>query len=229
MRFTIYECVGCSVLFIESVWRQHRSPVPGMCRACTHQLVSDASCDDIARCYSEILSEHEARRMFPRIRAAVLMVAILVLVCWPVMVKGVQCTYRHDGSVLLPDTSPNCTPGVVIKGENVTSKSFRTDQVRDVTKEEKSEVCRMYGVPTDKCNGKVGEFDHSISLGLQGSNAIGNIWFEPYAGVGARVKDKLEDRLILEVRARKESLTDAQNCIRSDWAQCYRRIFHQAP
>ena len=40
------------------------------------------------------------------------------------------------------------------------------------------------------------EVDHLVSLELGGSNAIGNLWPEPYAGRwGARTKDVLENRL----------------------------------
>jgi hypothetical protein len=72
------------------------------------------------------------------------------------------------------------------------------------------------------------ELDHLVPLELGGSNAVENLWPEPYAiakaGVemGARVKDRLEDELHRRVCARSMSLRTAQAAIRGFWTNAYR-------
>jgi len=62
------------------------------------------------------------------------------------------------------------------------------------------------------------EVDHLISLELGGSNAIRNLWPEPYAGAGgARAKDVIENRLHALVCAGRISLATAQKEIVRWW------------
>jgi hypothetical protein len=65
--------------------------------------------------------------------------------------------------------------------------------------------------------------DHLISLELGGSNAIRNLWPEPYATArGARAKDRLENRLHEVVCAGRLTLVQAQRAIATDWIAAYR-------
>ena len=54
------------------------------------------------------------------------------------------------------------------------------------------------------------EVDHLVSLEVGGSNAVTNLWPEPYAGRwGARTKDVLENRLHDLVCSGQLSLPDS--------------------
>jgi hypothetical protein len=74
------------------------------------------------------------------------------------------------------------------------------------------------------------EVDHLISLELGGSNAIGNLWPEPYAGRwGARTKDMLENRLHDLVCSGALSLPKAQHLEATNWVAAYRRFVAEPP
>ena len=74
------------------------------------------------------------------------------------------------------------------------------------------------------------EVDHLISLELGGSNRIGNLWPEPYAGRwGARTKDALENRLHALVCAGELSLASAQRQEATNWVAAYRRYIGEPP
>jgi hypothetical protein len=66
------------------------------------------------------------------------------------------------------------------------------------------------------------EEDHLIPLELGGDGyAAGNLWPEPYAGTGARVKDTLENRLKVLVCGRQLGLREAQQAIATNWFAAY--------
>jgi hypothetical protein len=69
------------------------------------------------------------------------------------------------------------------------------------------------------------EEDHLISIELGGSpSSPKNLWPEPYrAGEGARVKDRIEDKLHALVCAGRISLRTAQRAIATDWWRAYQR------
>ena len=68
------------------------------------------------------------------------------------------------------------------------------------------------------------EEDHLIPLELGGDGyAPGNLWPEPYAGTGARVKDQLENRLHALVCAGQLGLREAQQAIAANWYLAYQR------
>ena len=71
------------------------------------------------------------------------------------------------------------------------------------------------------------EEDHDISLELAGHPTDPrNLWPEAYAGAwGARVKDRVENRLHREVCAGRLSLREAQRMISEDWIAAYERYF----
>jgi hypothetical protein len=93
--------------------------------------------------------------------------------------------------------------------------------VRDVSESEKAAVYDRYGVDWVPYQHEV---DHLISLELGGSNAIRNLWPEPYAGRwGARTKDVLENRLHELVCDGHLSLGSAQRQEARDWVAAYRK------
>jgi hypothetical protein len=66
------------------------------------------------------------------------------------------------------------------------------------------------------------ELDHLISLELGGDNAAANLWPEPLNGAGgARVKDKLENKLHSLVCSGQLGLPAAQQAIAGDWAGAF--------
>jgi hypothetical protein len=67
------------------------------------------------------------------------------------------------------------------------------------------------------------EEDHLISLELGGSpTAVKNLWPEPYAGtVGARTKDKIENKLHALVCSHQITLAAAQKAIAKNWYAAY--------
>jgi hypothetical protein len=69
------------------------------------------------------------------------------------------------------------------------------------------------------------EEDHLISLELGGAaRDPGNLWPEPYAAAeGARVKDRIENRLHDLVCSGQLSLATAQEAIARDWWRAYQR------
>jgi hypothetical protein len=84
-----------------------------------------------------------------------------------------------------------------------------SSSVRSVPTSEKNAVFAEYRIASHAPNSY--EVDHLISLELGGTNAIRNLWPEPYAGIGgARVKDVIEDRLHAHVCAGTISLAKAQ-------------------
>jgi hypothetical protein len=92
---------------------------------------------------------------------------------------------------------------------------------RDVSDAEKADVYARYDVVWVPY---AHEVDHLISLELGGSNAIRNLWPEPYAGRwGARTKDVLENRLHELVCEGRLALAAAQLQEASDWVAAYRR------
>jgi hypothetical protein len=98
---------------------------------------------------------------------------------------------------------------------------------RNVSDAEKAAVYARYGIVWVPFRHEV---DHLISLELGGSNAIGNLWPEPYAGRwGARTKDVLENRLHDLVCAGRLSLAVAQRQEASNWVAAYRRYLGEPP
>jgi hypothetical protein len=100
-----------------------------------------------------------------------------------------------------------CTPGY-------------SASVRDVPYSEKLAVYARYGVAYIAYRHEV---DHLVSLEVGGSNAVTNLWPEPYAGRwGARTKDVLENVLHDLVCTGRLSLRHAQHIEARNWVRAYR-------
>lgn len=75
------------------------------------------------------------------------------------------------------------------------------------------------------------EEDHLIPLEIGGHpSAVGNLWPEPWAGnYGARVKDKLENKLHLLICARQITLAAAQAVFKTNWIAGYKKYVGALP
>jgi hypothetical protein len=126
----------------------------------------------------------------------------------------------------MPD--PGLTPGVALHvGTSRICVSGYSTSVRNVPDSEKTQVYARYHVAWVPYQHEV---DHLISLELGGSNAITNLWPEPYAGRwGARTKDVLENRLHELVCSGQLSLRAAQQQESTNWVAAYQRYVGQAP
>ncbi|MEO8293712.1 MAG: HNH endonuclease signature motif containing protein [Actinomycetota bacterium] len=126
----------------------------------------------------------------------------------------------------VPD--PDLTPGARFSvGVGRICRPGYASGARDVSEADKAAVYARYGIPWVPY---AHEVDHLISLELGGSNAIRNLWPEPYAGRwGARTKDVLENRLHDMVCAGELSLRAAQRQEATDWVRAYLRYIGRPP
>jgi hypothetical protein len=114
------------------------------------------------------------------------------------------------------------TPGVALttSAARVCRPGYAS-RVRDVPESAKEAVYVRYGVAHVPY---AHEVDHLVSLELGGSNAITNLWPEPYAGRwGAHTKDVLENRLHDLVCSGAIGLRHAQRIEARNWVGAYRR------
>jgi hypothetical protein len=143
---------------------------------------------------------------------------------------------------VLPD--PNLTPGDTFPGvtaADVCMPGWATEH-RHVTPEMRAKVYSQYGYNYDHCQGpergvlyESCEVDHLIPLELGGSNALSNLWPQPYScgdrqncvvydpRPGACEKDQLENELHHLVCTSKMTLADAQHCIATNWVTCWEK------
>jgi hypothetical protein len=110
----------------------------------------------------------------------------------------------------------------------------------------REQVYREYGYNYDYCQGpdrgvayQSCEVDHLIPLELGGSNALSNLWPEPFGCAdrqrcsvydprpGAGEKDQLENELHRLVCSGSLKLADAQRCVASNWVQCWENMFRR--
>jgi hypothetical protein len=150
----------------------------------------------------------------PGLRAWVF-AAVLAAVAAPAAVRAdsiLPDPALTPGSVVTTDAAKVCTPGYARRARNVPLAVKRAAFAR-------------YGLRYVR--GRY-EVDHLISLELGGSNALDNLWPEPYAiakngiNVGARVKDRLERELHRRVCAGGLTLPQAQRAIRTFWTNAFR-------
>ena len=105
------------------------------------------------------------------------------------------------GAIQSSDTAAICTPGWA-------------QAHRDVSSATEDDVAREYGLSSHYGY----EIDHLIPLELGGSNAVANLWPEPYnSAYGATQKDGLEDYLHDQVCHHGLPLATAQQEIAANW------------
>jgi hypothetical protein len=120
------------------------------------------------------------------------------------------------------------TPGAAFAvGKARICVSGYSASVRNVPQAEATAVYARYGVAHVPY---AHEVDHLVSLEIGGSNAIANLWPEPYAGRwGARTKDVLENRLHELVCSGRLALRKAQRIEARNWVAAYRRYVGGSP
>jgi len=129
--------------------------------------------------------------------------------------RGDELPQRMQATLTPGDTFPGVT------GAEVCVSGY-SKSVRAVSSDEKVAVYQRYGIANV---GGQHEVDHFIPLELGGSNALTNLWPEPYEPLpGAHEKDQVEDYLHGQVCSGNMTLQQAQNEIRSDWYAVYLRI-----
>ena len=105
------------------------------------------------------------------------------------------------GAIQSSDTAAICTPGWA-------------EAHREVSSATEDDVAREYGLSSHYGY----EIDHLIPLELGGSNAVANLWPEPYRSpYGATQKDGLEDYLHDQVCQHGLPLATAQQEIAANW------------
>ena len=151
------------------------------------------------------------------------------LLCF-VIALGTGVSASSGADVVLPLTS--VTPGATNLAVTQSSiseticKSGWTATVRPSSaytdKLKKSQLAGAYSFYGDRVLGHFEE-DHLISLEIGGSPTSPlNLWPEPYDGpTGARVKDKIENKLNSLVCSGKLSLRAAQDAIAKNWYSAY--------
>ena len=134
-------------------------------------------------------------------------------------------THRHSphppGVPAVDMPRPSLTPGAAFHvGRQTICKPGYSARVRDVPESEATAVYRRYHTAHIAY---AHEVDHLVSLEIGGSNAITNLWPEPYAGRwGARTKDILENKLHDLVCAGRLGLKKAQHQEAANWVAAYR-------
>lgn len=147
---------------------------------------------------------------------------------------ALACSLAQAADLTLPD--PALTPGVArtdITQENICATKWGKD-ARHVTAAMKREVFARYGLkgnadPACKRDnhGRRCEIDHCISRELGGADLPANLWPQPYGGKpwNATRKDRVENRLHVEVCAGNITLDQAQKEICEDYRVPYIRYF----
>jgi hypothetical protein len=125
----------------------------------------------------------------------------------------------------LPDAG--CTPGARysrVSKAQVCGSGYASS-VRHVTESSKDAVYAAYEM-SRHFNGADGEVDHLVSLELGGSNTRANLFPEPATPrPGSHEKDRLENRLHVEVCSGAITLRHAQRLVARDWVAAYHARF----
>lgn len=148
-----------------------------------------------------------------------------LLGCLTLVLMNSPC---EAASPIMPDS--RLTPGAILTTDSdEICVSGYSKRVRNVSRETKEQVYRLYGI-TARQPGEY-EVDHLISLELGGSNAIQNLWPESFLTqpLNAHVKDELENRLHALVCSGKIPLPEAQKAIASDWVRAYETYVGHRP
>jgi hypothetical protein len=166
----------------------------------------------------------------------------LALACDLIMVWVLLSTRPAWADALSPMPDPALTPGVVrqLTLAEVCTTKWGKDE-RAVTDAMKAQVYQAYKIDIHRVAGKwlfpkfadgssAYEVDHLISREIGGADDVKNLWPQPYTGPwNAHLKDKVENRLHVEVCAGHLSLEDAQTQIKTDWRVPYRIYFGEPP
>lgn len=132
--------------------------------------------------------------------------------------------------------NPQYTPGLVATTNfteltAVSSCGTYSKCHRKTTSAMKTKVCNEY---PDNCKTKI-EIDHFCPLALGCADDIKNLWAEPEHimvngfDYGFHTKDKLENLMVIKMKAGEISPNEAQQCILQDWVKCYNKYVEATP
>lgn len=141
-------------------------------------------------------------------------------------------------SPALADDVPDLTktPGLArsdLSAETICATKWGKDE-RHVTARMKAQVFALYGYTGDsdpRCvadaHGRRCEIDHLISRELGGADDVKNLWPQAYGTSpwNAHLKDKLENKLHVEMCAGRITLNQARSMVVNDWRQAYARYY----
>ena len=141
-----------------------------------------------------------------------------------IFVKVVAAIVLPISSVTPGSTNPAVTQANI---QQTICKSGYTATIRPpasyTTKLKISQLAGDYKAFKDKATASYEE-DHLISLEIGGNPTDPkNLWPEPYAGTGARIKDQIENKLHDLVCANKMPLATAQKLIATNWYAAYQK------
>ena len=139
-----------------------------------------------------------------------------------IFVKVVAAIVLPLSSVTPGSTNPAVTQANI---QQTICKSGYTATIRPpasyTTKLKISQLAGAYKAFKDKAPASYEE-DHLISLEIGGNPTDPkNLWPEPYAGTGARIKDQVENKLHALVCAGTMPLAKAQKLIATNWWSAY--------
>ncbi len=128
-------------------------------------------------------------------------------------------------SPAIPAPDARLTPGATVAVTVAQVCAAEEDETRVVPAAVARRVFQSYGIRDPKP--RAYEVDYLITPALGGSDAIENLWPQPYSESvwNAHVKDALEDHLKQQVCAGRLSLGEAQQELATDWVAAYRRHF----
>lgn len=141
-----------------------------------------------------------------------------------IIVKAVAAVVLPLSAVTPGATNPAVTQANI---QQTICKANYTATIRPpasyTTKLKISQLAGAYKAFTDKAPASYEE-DHLISLEIGGNPTDPkNLWPQPYAGTGARIKDQVENKLHDLVCAGKLPLADAQKAISTNWYATYQK------
>ena len=141
-----------------------------------------------------------------------------------IFVKVVAAIVLPLSSVTTGSTNPAVTQANI---QQTICKSGYTATIRPpasyTTKLKISQLAGAYKAFKDKAPASYEE-DHLISLEIGGNPTDPkNLWPQPYAGTGARIKDQIENKLHDLVCAGKMPLATAQKLIATNWYAAYQK------
>mgnify|MGYP001588323630 FL=1 len=129
----------------------------------------------------------------------------------------------------LAEPLPNLTftPGVAtsLTTSQICATKWGKD-ARAVTSKMKATVFKEYGYSGNQDKRCPCEIDHLISRELGGADDIRNLWVQSYSGDwNAHMKDRVENRLHVDVCTGLVQLQDAQKYIVQDWTKIWMMYF----
>lgn len=139
--------------------------------------------------------------------------------------------FGDEAARTLPDLK--LTPGVArpeLTKDQICTTKWGKDQ-RAVTAAMKRRVFDEYGYPKGNKDPRCAcEIDHLISRELGGADDVKNLWVQSYSGAwNARMKDRLENKLHVEMCAGKITLEDARAEIVTNWQKAFVKRFGAPP